>query len=227
LSNLWNAKTYDSERRCLIYCFDEFYGEAAELIVRNCPGAPRILDLGAGTGILSSEILERCSGVDLSLLDESTEMLRKAERRFERIRPSIFVQSLNDPLPSGPFHAVVSSLAIHHLSDDEKKNLYSRIIEVLLPGGIFVNAEQIVGRTGRLQALNEAIHLERAAELGSSRDEIQRALERMSHDRCATLDDQLAWLGDVGYQDADCFYRSFRFAVFAGWRPKTAAQFSE
>ena len=35
----------------------------------------------------------------------------------------------------------------------------------------------------------------------------------MSHDRCATVDDQLAWLRDAGFADAGCLWRDGRFAV--------------
>jgi tRNA (cmo5U34)-methyltransferase len=59
MSTVWNAATYDSERRRLVPCFDDFYGSAAELVTRCFPSCPRILDLGAGTGILSAAIVER------------------------------------------------------------------------------------------------------------------------------------------------------------------------
>jgi cyclopropane fatty-acyl-phospholipid synthase-like methyltransferase len=43
------------------------------------------------------------------------------------------------------FDAIVSALAIHHLEDAEKRSLFARIHERLRPGGVFVNAEQVVG----------------------------------------------------------------------------------
>jgi tRNA (cmo5U34)-methyltransferase len=42
---------------------------------------------------------------------------------------------------------VVSALAIHHLDDDAKQDLNARVREVLRPGGVFVNAEQVRGPT--------------------------------------------------------------------------------
>ena len=35
----------------------------------------------------------------------------------------------------------------------------------------------------------------------------------MSHDRCATVVDQLAWLRGAGFMDAGCLWRDGRFAV--------------
>lgn len=218
MNTIWNASTFDKERRRLIPCFDEFYGTVAELVARFCPGSPRILDLGAGTGILSTAILDRVPTARLYLLDASSEMLQQAAIRISDSKPEISVQSLVAHLPAGPFDAIVSALAIHHLNDADKRGLYSRILSELSPGGIFINAEQISGKSIRLQNIFEKVHLDRARALGSSETEIAGAVQRMSFDQCATVADQIDWLEEIGFEDAECFFRSFRFAVFAAWK---------
>lgn len=220
MSTVWNAKTYDSERRRLVPCFDEFYGTVAELIRRSCPRSPRILDLGAGTGIVSSVILQRIGTAELVLLDASAEMLQQAQKRLTDHKPNIVQCELTQNLPEGPFDAVVSALAIHHLLDSQKRELYRRILATLAPGGIFLNAEQVAGTSPRLQQLFESTHLDRARQLGSSEAEISRAVERMAIDKCASVAEQLGWLNEAGFQEVECFYRWFRFAVFGGWKEK-------
>jgi tRNA (cmo5U34)-methyltransferase len=219
MSTVWNAATYDSERRRLVPCFDEFYGSVANLIARSSASAPRILDLGAGTGILSAAIVDRVPSGKLTLLDASADMLQRAATRLARWQPEIVIRPLTAELPPGPFDVVVSALAIHHLSDEDKQNLYTRIFNILSPGGIFINAEQVMGKSKRLQELFEATHLDASRKLGSSDAEINGAIERMSYDRCATVADQITWLNQAGYEDVECFFRSFRFAVFGGWKP--------
>jgi len=219
MSTIWDARTYDSERRRLVPCFDEFYGTAPELVARTCPASPRILDLSAGTGILSSIICERIEAARLCLPDASAEMLQRAAARLALSEPEIFVQPLTEDLPPGSFDAVVSALAIHHLSDDDKRRLYARIFNVLSPGGIFINVEQVFGLSRRLQNFFEVVQLDRSRALGSSEAEIQGAIERMSHDKCAPVADQISWLDQIGFKDTECFYRSFRFGVFGGWKP--------
>jgi tRNA (cmo5U34)-methyltransferase len=55
-----HAAAYDAMRRRFIPCFDAFYGTALRLIADWTTGEPfRVLDLGAGTGLLSAMILER------------------------------------------------------------------------------------------------------------------------------------------------------------------------
>jgi tRNA (cmo5U34)-methyltransferase len=218
MKTIWNASTYDTERRRLIYCYDEFYGSVAELVARFCPSSPRILDLGAGTGILSAAIVDRIPTAHLHLLDASPDMLQQATNRLSEQKPQIFIQSLNADLPPGPFDAIVSALAIHHLNDVDKRRLFSRILAALAPGGIFLNAEQVSGSSPRLQSLFESVHLDRARALGSSESEIARAVQRMTYDHCSTVADQVGWLTELGFSDAECFFRSFRFAVYGAWR---------
>ena len=147
MSAIWDAETYDSARRRLVPCFDEFYGAVVELVTRTAPEHPAILDLGAGTGILAAMLAEPIAPRSLHLVDASAEMLARAEHRLSVWQPSVAIQPLTDPLPPGPFGAVVSALAIHHLTDAEKRDLFARVLDVLEPGGIFVNAEQVLGDT--------------------------------------------------------------------------------
>jgi tRNA (cmo5U34)-methyltransferase len=53
-----------------------------------------------------------------------------------------------------------------------------------------------------------------ALKLGARESDLAAAEERMRHDRCATLEDQLAWLRDVGFADVDCTFKAWHFAVF-------------
>ena len=220
MSKIWNAAEYDESRRRLIPCYDLFYATAVELAVRTVTvTSPAILDLGAGTGLLSEFIMQKFPSASLTLLDESAEMLSKAQLRLGQYSPQTVIQPMTAPLPTGRFHAVVSSLAIHHLPDEDKRNLFSRIFQSLEPGGIFINGEQILGETEWQQQLFEDTHLDGARALGSDEKEIKAAEERMKYDKCSTLREQVAWLQEIGFQNAGSFFHSFRFAVYAGWKP--------
>ena len=219
MSKIWNASEYDISRRRLIPCYDLFYATAAELAARSIKvPSPAILDLGAGTGLLSEFVMRKVGNASLSLLDESPDMLSKAQQRLAQYNPRLFIQPMTDPLPNGEFHAVISSLAIHHLDDKEKRDLFERIHQSLVPGGVFINGEQILGTSAWQQKLYEDTHLDGARALGSDEEEIRAAQERMTYDKCATLADQILWLKETGFQNADSFFHSFRFAVYAGWK---------
>ena len=219
MSKIWNASEYDLPRKRLIPCFDLFYSTAADLVaVTVKSNAPAMLDLGAGTGILSEFVARKIPPASLTLLDESPDMLAKAEERLTAYRPKLKIQKFTDPLPTGKFDAIFSALAIHHLPDEDKRDLFARVYQSLMPGGIFVNAEQVLGPSLWHEKFYNDMHLNGARALGSSEEEIQGAVERMKFDKCATLENQVSWLEEVGFKNMGTFFQHFRFAVYAGWK---------
>ena len=223
-----DAAGYDAMRHGLIPCFNAFYGTAMEVVSdwrdndRNRGWKNlRALDLGAGTGLLSSLLLKRHPDISLHLIDASEGMLQKAKRRLAfNSRISIEIADMTTVPLGGPWDMVVSALAIHHLEHDEKKSLFKRIYDSLRPGGLFVNAEQILAPSSAAEERYERFWLKQVRILGVPEDEIVKARERMQSDRCASMEDQLDWLREAGFHDADCMFRSWRFGVLCGLRPE-------
>lgn len=213
------ARDYDSARRRLIPCFDDYYGAALSLLPFAATDAPRILDLGAGTGLLAGLVRERLPEARLHLVDIAEEMLTIARRRFAGDqRVTIEALDFGRVLPDGPFDAVVSALAIHHLDDEDKRALFARLARVLRRGGVFVNAEQILAPTPATQAADRARWHTAIRAAGADDQEIAAAARRMAHDRCAPLWDQMEWLRAAGFGDVDCVYKWGMFAVYGGTR---------
>jgi tRNA (cmo5U34)-methyltransferase len=213
-----HARNYGALRRRLVPGFDRFYGAALQALAVTSRPIARLLDLGAGTGLLAGMVATAHPEAEVVLLDGAAGMLDKARERLGD-RASYVVADLGDPLPDGPWDAVISVLAIHHLDEDGKRALFARVCGALAPGGMFVNAEQVLGPTPALDAVYLARHREEALALEASEEEWAAALERMSHDRCSTVADQLAWLAEAGFTDVDCPWRENRFAVLAARRP--------
>src|SRR5262245_36652604 len=82
------AETYDSARRKLVPCFDKFYGSAVRLLRFAKEEPITVLDLGAGTGLLSAWILEAFPNARLRLADISEPMLVRARERFAGLAPA-------------------------------------------------------------------------------------------------------------------------------------------
>jgi tRNA (cmo5U34)-methyltransferase len=207
------AAGYDALRRRLVPDYDRFYGAVTEALERLGGEVRRVLDLGAGTGLLSAQVAAAFPGAEIELLDASEPMLEQARHRLGDGVTAVHVADMAGALPDGPFDAVVSALAIHHLEHADKRALMGRIHQLLRPGGLFVNAEQVNGPTPELSVLYEQRWAEDCRALGATEAEIGGARERMRHDRCTDVETQLAWLRDAGFAMADCTYKSWRFAV--------------
>lgn len=205
-------------RRCLVPPFDDFYGAALDAIEdRQLAPGFRVLDLGAGTGLFSSLLLDRFKEARLHLIDASETMLEQARQRFSgNPQVSFEVADMESVDLGGPWDAIISALAIHHLADDSKKNLFRRIRAALRSDGLFVNAEQVTGPTKRSDERNVRMWNRQIRALGAPEEEIAKAAERMAFDRCASVHDQMDWMEKAGFADVDCIFKSWRFAVLAG-----------
>jgi tRNA (cmo5U34)-methyltransferase len=210
------ASTYDADRSRLIPGCDNFYRWAIDLIPA---GAKNILDLGAGSGLLTILIRNRFPDARIHLIDFSAPMLSLAGDRLGN-DPKITYQRANyvtEPLPE-KLCAVVSSLSVHHLDNADKRVVFKKIHESLLPNGVFINAEQIAGPTPALDERYKALWLQQVRAAGATETQITASLFRQQEDRCATVADQLLWLREAGFADADCWFKDNRFAVMAGTR---------
>jgi tRNA (cmo5U34)-methyltransferase len=215
------AGGYDRARRQLVPGLDCFYGAALQSVPFVRDEEIRVLDLGAGTGLLSAMVAERFPRSRVTLVDLSVEMLRVARRRFAG-EPWRFEFRTMDyarkPLPRGPqgYDLVVSALSIHHLTDGDKKELFEKAYGSLADGGYLVNADQVRGETPEEEARYRKWWLERVREAGVSEEDLAAALARMRADRNVTLEAQMCWLAEVGFEVVRCAYKDHRFAVYGG-----------
>ena len=132
------------------------YNEAMEIIsdlVGQQTFRPlKIIDLGCGLGFLSKRIAEKVGVAEFVLVDFAEKMLQRAEQNLAPLELKIdyICKDFREyELDESCCHAIVSSLALHHLRPGEKEFFYSKIYKALKPGGIFINfdtyAEPISG----------------------------------------------------------------------------------
>jgi tRNA (cmo5U34)-methyltransferase len=215
-----SAAIYDRARRQLVPCLDAFYGAALALADFPSEAPLRVLDLGAGTGLMTSFFAAAFPAAQFTLVDVAGEMLEIARDRFAA-RGARFEFLIGDFAKAGigrEHDLVISALAIHHLDDPGKRALFSRVYGALRPGGLFINADQVLGRTPAVTERNRRAWLGAAHRLGVSEGDLAAAIERMKYDRMAKLEDQLRWLEDAGFTDVDCAFKDGMFAVLSGRR---------
>lgn len=88
------AEEYDSNRRRFIPCFDDFYKNTTELIVSKMKNPKRIIDLGAGTGLLTYFWYRQFPNAKYVLVDIADEMLNVARKRFYGIGNILYLAGL-------------------------------------------------------------------------------------------------------------------------------------
>ena len=205
---------YDKYRKQAIPNMDIYYNTVVNL-TKNYSD-PKILDLGAGTGILTELLYKQHPNSNITLVDLSTEMLNIAKNKFnDKNFKYIEADYLTHDFDKD-YDIIVSSLSIHHITDEEKKVLYKRIYNFLRTGGVFINADQVCGATEYTEEIykkEDASHLNRQNIPEKEKDILR---QRRLLDKPAKLLDTIQWYEDIGYKNVDVYYKYYRYFVIAG-----------
>jgi tRNA (cmo5U34)-methyltransferase len=185
--------------------------EGERLLLAQIPSrAKRVLDLGTGDGRILAMVKSRLPKIKGVALDFSDPMLELARKRFARDNlVQVVKHDLNVKLPAsklGRFNAVVSCLAIHHLTHARKKRIYREIFGLLRANGVFCNLE-------RVASPSEALHLKFLNAIGSTpegEDPSNKLLD---------VETQVHWLKEIGFLDVDCYWKWLEFALMVGFKP--------
>jgi tRNA (cmo5U34)-methyltransferase len=208
------AMEYDAQREYVIPEIRQFYG-ALVWAAESPTVSPAILDVGAGTGLLSRLLLEKYPGATITLLDISEKMLAVARERFSGCKNVVLRAGDYSRVDlGGPYDLVCSALSIHHLEPEDKRRLFARIFSVLKPGGIFANADQAEGEspyfTGKYREYWDEF-LKNGPLAATESAEIRRRRDTL--DKNEKLSVQLAWLHEAGFSDVDIVYKNRNFIV--------------
>ena len=137
-----------------------------EMILTMLPFAPqdsvRVLELGVGTGNLSQKCLERFPQSVIVGYDLSAEMLAHARAKLARAgeRVQLHQGDISQVAFDGPFDAVISAIAVHHVPPPDKSHLFQRLYDAMRPGGVLAIGDTFQAATPalgeRYRQLNKA-----------------------------------------------------------------------
>jgi tRNA (cmo5U34)-methyltransferase len=198
-------------------------------------GAFNILELCCGAGLLAGALLERWPDCTVYGYDGSPEMLTTAQANLKRYGARF--QTLHFDLadsawrtPTFPIHAVVSSLAIHHLDGEGKLQLFRDVYAMLESGGALVIADVIapahqLGSEVAAKAWDAAVRKRALAFDGDlaafeaferKQWNMYRYIDPDDIDKPSRLLDQLRWLEQAGFADVDVYWMLAGHAIFGG-----------
>jgi tRNA (cmo5U34)-methyltransferase len=194
----------------------------------------RVLDIGAGYGALAGAVLNERANATAVCLDASEAMLKLGNERNKDLKDRIsFIQgSLENPdwlkSVNGTFDAVISSRALHHFTENQRRRyIFREVFDLVGKGGCFINADNVRAAT---KSLGERYRRARDEYLDRRVRESTDGKTNLAEVRAATpssyhgphnngyLEEELAWLKEAGFEDVDCFWKFTTMVVYGGFK---------
>lgn len=208
------AEEYDSGRKKFISCFDDFYKTATDLIIAHIKEPQRIVDLGAGTGLLTYFWYQYYPNAEYVLVDIADEMLNVARKRFYQLANVTYqIENYLYKLPDGFFDIVISALSIHHLEDEDKKKLFTKIYDRLPSGGLFVNYDQFCAGQSEMDEWFNTYWENQILNSGLSESDIALWRERRKLDKECSVEKEVEMLQQCNFNVVKCVYSYHKFSV--------------
>lgn len=208
------ASEYDKNRKRFIPCYDDFYINSTEFISSNITKPSSIIDLGAGTGLLSYYWYQHYPDTQFVLVDIADEMLNVARQRFSGIGNVTYqIMDYMDKLPNESFDTVISALSIHHVEDESKYNLFSKLYDRLPSGGIFVNYDQFCAGQPQINNWFDSYWENQLFNSGLTENDIMAWKERRKLDRECSVEQEVKMLQNCKFENVKCVYSYQKFSV--------------
>lgn len=131
----WQASTYDEQVKMITeFNVHQDYEEALDLTMQwiSPKQGEKGLDIGIGTGNLAQRFMAK--GIQMFGIDQSREMLKQCRSKYPRIETKLG-NFLAIPYLDDHFDFVVTSYALHHLSDEQKLLALAEMKRVLKHNG--------------------------------------------------------------------------------------------
>jgi tRNA (cmo5U34)-methyltransferase len=226
------VKTYDADMELMHPNRSKMIQVAIEVLPFPRTAALRVIDLGIGTGYFTERFLKHFPNSQVLGIDGAQAMVELAKARLKSSASRVrFVigdfRNLQQVVPSvDTIDLVFSAYALHHLTRIDKEKVLRQVVELLTPGGWFVNADLIVADSSelesRLQELRVAGIVARAGGLDSrfadsaSTHRFLADLQKNERDQPLTLAEDLEVLRSSGLQNVAAFWLEYRELVTGG-----------
>ena len=220
------AEQYDDLFVAHMYDYDITH----EMILTMLPFASarpiRVLELGPGTGNLTQKVLTRFPNSTVVGYDLSEQMLAQARAKLAAFEARLQLRQgdISQTVFPGPFDAVISAIAVHHVPPPSKPILFHRVYAALRPGGVLVLGDAFQATT---PALGETYGRLIAAEMeqrgvDTAAAEAYRRRSGPSGGSSTQVQAYLRWMQQAGFVNVDCVWKHFGRAVVYGERAADA-----
>ncbi len=183
------------------------------------------IDIGCGTGTVAKKIKEKFPNAKITCLDFAENMINMAKAKLKDYEGiSYILCDFSEYEFDKKYDVILSSLSLHHLGKD-KKPFYHKVFMNLKNGGVFYNADVVIGSSEYLEKLYLSNWKDYMAQSLSDEEINQKWLGRHRKDgNPEKLMFHLKSLEEVGFTDIDVIWKYYKYAVFGGRKKEDSKQ---
>lgn len=210
------------------------FGVMVDLVLAATSAAPSVLDVACGPGSLAVRLVRRspdarvvAADVDPTMLAIARGVAAEGEGRLTVVELDVVGDEWHAVLGPAPFDAVVMASATHYLDHQQLRHVYRQARDVLAPGGMLVNGDEMAWPAGQTWCT------ELATRLRGGRDEAapewdewwaqREARPARNGQQTLTVDDHLHALRSAGFHECGVVWQHLDGHVLvarsAGGRP--------
>ncbi len=177
------------------------------------------IDVGCGTGTVAQKVKERFPFAKITCLDFAENMIQMAKVKLEHYKDiSYILCDFSEFEFDKKYNVVVSSLSLHHLGKD-KRQFYQKVFNNLNSGGVFYNADVVIGSSEYLEELYLKNWKDYMAQSISDEEINKKWLGRHRKDgNPEKLCVHLKYLEEIGFTNIDVIWKYYKYAVFGGYK---------
>lgn len=215
-----DVQKFDDHIKLIVPRYEELHDAVIRSIPPDLSQELQIFELGCGTGELTRKLCQRFPEAHITAMDYSVRMLEVAREKLQpycgRIR---WVEGdfAHADFPQA-CDVVISTLAIHHLTDPQKLELFRKIHKTLKKEGWFVNGDVVLFESDRHTFLHDQVRGEHATASGIALNALDAETHSGTGDNLSTLKTQLALLEIAGFHSIDVIWKYYQFVVYGGFK---------
>jgi ubiquinone/menaquinone biosynthesis C-methylase UbiE len=220
----YSMEKYDQDIKRSIPGHDELHNKIASFLKEDLKNKSnlRVLELGVGTGLTADLILKNVDASSFIGLDFSENMLNGAAKRLSNFPVTLIKGDFaNTELPKNN-DLIVSVIGIHHQeTDEDKKFLFKKIYSALSNDGVFIFGDLVTYKEKEKEkaALNDALHFNYLVENAIDEQSLKEwAYHHKYLNKLAPLEDQIAWLKEIGFSEVKVAFNKFNTALILAKR---------
>jgi tRNA (cmo5U34)-methyltransferase len=199
-----------------------------------------VVELASGEGMLSQAILEAFPAATVLALDGEESMRQATAARLqpygERAQVAAFdIASILWYSELSSADVVISSLCVHHLHGQGKRDLFTMVHDLISARGCLLIADLVLPQREEARNLfaatwDHSAHERSRAQIGDAALFDLFVREHWNYysypdpfDQPSPLFNQLRWLKEAGFAVVDCFWMQAGHAIYGGYREQASA----